>query len=276
MNDCHEHTHSHAPEQENGRPSASLRLTIRSHTGISGDILLTGLATLALAAANIPLAGAEADQWLDSLCLKIMPQLSGCAKIRPHLHGGICGWRLEVDLPCEHSHRGLHDIEGIIANSGLAETARARAAACFGLLAECEAAAHHIGPEQVHFHEVGALDSILDICATTEIYALLGEPPLVCSPLPVADGEIKCCHGLLPAPAPATLRLLKGIPVMPCGGDAQAGELLTPTGLALLHALGASFGPWPAFIVQETSLVYGQREFKGMANGVIFALGKAI
>lgn len=256
------------------RENRAACLAIRSHTGLSGDMLLAGLATLSLARENIAPDSGQADECLANLCRKIMPEFAGVLTIRPRLVSGIRGWQACVDLPRAHEHRHLEDLLAIIEKSEMTGAAAEKARACFGLLAECEAAAHGIALQDVHFHEVGALDSILDVCAVCELYSELGEPELVCGPLPIADGQIKCDHGILPAPAPAVVRLLAGVPVRPFRGDPDAGELVTPTSLALLSGLKAAFGPWPAFTVKETSLVYGQREFAGVANGVIFALGE--
>lgn len=249
-------------------------ITIRSHTGLSGDMFLAGFAALALNREGIEPDSNEADEWLSTLAGKILPELSGCLSIRPKLVSGIRGWQAQVELPHVHEHRSLGDILEIIARSQLTESARQRSSSCFELLARCEAAAHGIAIADVHFHEVGALDSILDICAVCELYAMLDEPDIVCGPLPIADGQIKCAHGILPAPAPASIYLLKDFPVTPFKGKADAGELLTPTALTLLHSLDTEFGQWPEFRLQAASIIYGQREFSGVANGAIFAFGR--
>lgn len=238
-------------------------------------MLLAGFATILFAQKGIAPDSPEADESLKNLGASILSALSGALAIRPAAVWGIYGWRAQVDLPHVHEHRSIGEIRQIIGEAAISENARARALACFGLLAECEAAAHGIAPEEVHFHEVGALDSLLDICGACELYSQLGEPMLVASSLPVADGAIHCAHGVLPAPAPATLRLLNGIPLRPFAGDVCAGELLTPTGVALLRALEASFGPWPDFTLKSSSLVYGQRVFANVPNGLIFAYGNA-
>lgn len=265
----HEHCHNRGE-----RPEKTI-LTIRSHSGLSGDMLVAGLASIALTLENIAPDSKQADDWLAILCKIILPELTGCLTIRPHLVTGISGWQARVDLPHSHEHRSLAEILELIEASELSEWVKQKSSSCFQLIAECEAAAHGINLANVHFHEVGALDSILDICASCELYERLGQPRLICGPLPLADGQIECIHGILPAPAPAVVRLLKGVVVAPFAGAVNAGELVTPTALALLHCLGVSFGSWPAFRVTETSLVYGQREFDAVANGVIFAFGKA-
>jgi uncharacterized protein (DUF111 family) len=99
---------------------------------------------------------------------------------------------------------------------------------------------------------------------------MLAPERFICSPLPLADGAIHCAHGCIPAPAPAVLRLLDGVPV--CGFKGE-GETVTPTALALLKALGATFGPWPEFTVQKTLISYGEKIFPNLPNGAIWALG---
>ena len=134
---------------------------------------------------------------------------------------------------------------------------------------------HGKSPDEVCFHEVGALDSILDICLACALLDRLAPERFVVGPLPLADGSVLCAHGHIPAPAPAVLALLSGVPVRPFAGAPTAGELVTPTALALLRAFACDFGPWPAFRVTATALVYGSKVFPGTANGAVFAVGMA-
>lgn len=207
--------------------------------------------------------------------VRTVPALEGCLTLTRKEVAGIGGWHAEVHLPPEHEHRTLAHIRELIAGSGLAEGARRRAVDCFELLARCEAEVHGKSPDEVTFHEVGALDSILDICLACALFDRLAPARFVVGPLPLADGSVYCAHGHIPAPAPAVLALLGGVPVRPFAGDAVAGELVTPTALALLRALACDFGPWPAFCVTGTALVYGTRVFPGTANGAVFAVGMA-
>lgn len=272
-NTCEQIPHEHCHSRTTREASKSL-LTIRSYTGLSGDMLCCGLGCLWLEAQNLDPASKAANEALNELAGKIMPDLAGSAAIERRLVGGIGGYALRVALPHVHEHRAPGDIYQIIGQSGMADAARELARKCFALLAECEAAVHAKSVDEVHFHEVGALDSILDICLACELYEKLGLPEIITSPLPIADGSIACAHGVLPAPAPAVLALLPGMRVRPFALE-NAGELVTPTAIALLRALGAAFGPWPEIGVACTALVYGSREFAGVPNGVIFALGKA-
>lgn len=262
-----DHCHRHSPQ--NGPV-----LTIRSCSGLSGDMFCCGLGALWLDWRKIDPTSPEAQGLLNDLAGAIMPDLAGSVAIGRKAVNGICGYHLAVNLPHEHEHRTPGDIEAILVKSGLEEAARDLALSCFTLLAGCEAAVHGKKISEVHFHEVGALDSILDIALASALYVKLGTPKIVCGPLPLADGQISCAHGIMPAPAPAVLGLLPGVMVKPYAAQ-NAGELVTPTAIALLRALGASFGPWPEFYVQSTALVYGTREFADAPNGVIFALGEA-
>lgn len=273
--------HGSSLAHEGDRETVSLatkhrRLTIRSHSGLSGDILFTGLAVLNLLQLDLAPDSEEARLWLSELCARIMPQLADCASLIREERFGIYGWSLDVRLPHAHEHRNLSDIRRIAQESKLSVDARNLGMAAFEILAHCEAEAHNKTIDEVHFHEVGALDSILDVFGVCELYCLLGQPPINASPLPVADGSVHCAHGILPAPAPAVLKLMRGLPVRPYEGALDSGELLTPTALSLVHSLRVSFGSWPAFTIEETALVYGKRVFPDGPNGIIFAIGEAL
>ena len=249
---CH---HSHAQPHRHGNI-----LTIRAHSGLSGDIMLAGLMRMTKISAE------DFEARLASL----MPELAGSVELVRREVNHIGGWHARVDLPHQHEHRTLRDILGIIEKSGLSERGRELSAATFTLLARAEAAVHGKKPEDVHFHEVGALDSILDICMACELFALLGPAHFVVSPLPVADGHVHCAHGIIPVPAPAVLELMEGVPVRPFPAQ---GETVTPTAMALLKALGAEFGPWPAMRVEKRAIAYGTKVFEGAPNGALFAFG---
>ena len=208
---------------------------------------------------------------LQSLLTSIMPELAATVKLVRKAIGGISGWHALVDLPHQHEHRTLADILAIITANGMGQNAKAHAAATFTLLAQAEAAVHDTKPDAIHFHEVGALDSILDICLSCELFCRLNPDALIVSPLPLADGQIHCAHGIIPAPAPAVIELLDGIAVRPFAGT---GETVTPTAVALLKTLGANFGPWPSMNIEKHALVYGTRVFEHVPNGAVFALGK--
>lgn len=290
----HDHAHPHGPHEHphphDHGPHGRV-LTIRSHSGLSGDMLLTGLALMNAAAdteaaldagAPAPLGTAALVDGANSILAEqlaplaaAVPALDGCAAIVRKEVAGIGGWHAEVRLPEAHEHRTLAHIREIIGASGLTEHARRLALDCFALLARCEAEVHGNAPDEVCFHEVGALDSILDICLACALFDRLAPARFVVGPLPLADGSVHCAHGHIPAPAPAVLALLSGVPVRPFAGGAAAGELVTPTALALLRTFGSEFGPWPAFRVTATALVYGSKVFPDTANGAVFAVGMA-
>ena len=246
-------------------------LVVRTPSGLSGDMLLTGLARIS----------ATSQDALDRLVADLkLADLIGAARMVPKSVADIAGWGLEVTLPSHdrhghgqghgHAHRHLTDVARIIEASAMTARAKELALAAFTLLARAEGAVHGIDPGQVHFHEVGALDSILDVCVCCALFDRISPARFVCSPLPVCDGAVRCAHGLLPAPAPATLALLTGVPVY---GIASEGETVTPTAASLLKALGAEFGPWPAMILERQERVYGGRVLPGVPNGALFALG---
>ena len=259
----HHHTEEHRPSFHQEQPHKPGVLTIRMHSGLSGDMFLAGLLRM-----TEP-TGHEINQLLGS----ILPELAGTVSLtRKQVHH-IGGWHAEVNLPHQHEHRTLTDILQLITASGLSEKGKQFSAATFALLAEAEARVHEVKQEDVRFHEVGALDSIVDVCLTCELFARLAPSRFIVSPLPMTDGNVSCAHGIIPVPAPAVLELLAGIPVVPFSGH---GETITPTGIALLHGLGASFGPWPAMRIEKRALVYGSKTFPDAPNGSIFAYGPAL
>ena len=257
-NEHHDHSHDHH-HHEHDAPSAPV-LTVRAHSGLSGDMFLAGL---------LRMTEISPDE-LEATLVSIMPELSGCVQLVRKEVSHIDGWHAQVTLPHQHEHRTLADILALITACGMSEEGRNLASQTFTLLARAEAAVHGKSPEEVHFHEVGALDSILDICMSCELFCRLAPSRLVVSPLPVADGFVHCAHGILPVPAPAVLELMEGVPVRPFPGQ---GETVTPTAMALLKALKAEFGPWPAMRVEKKAIIYGSRVFENAPNGAVFACG---
>ena len=256
----HEHHHEHEHHHHEKELSSGPVLTIRAHSGLSGDIFLAGLLCMTQ----------TTPQQMEDILSSIMPELAGSVQLVRKEVNHIGGWHAEVTLPHQHEHRTLADILALIESCGMSENGKALASRAFTLLASAEAAVHDRPAEEVHFHEVGALDSILDICMSCELFERLSPSLFVVSPLPVADGFVHCAHGILPVPAPAVLELMEGVPVRPFPGE---GETVTPTGMALLKALGAKFGPWPAMRVERKAIIYGSRVFDNAPNGAIFACG---
>lgn len=218
------------------------------------------------------LAGLD-DKDLDSLAAELgLPALKGSVKIEERSINGIGGVGCKITLPHEHAHRSMADIEKIITVSTMPNDAKELSIKAFRLLAGAEATVHGKKPDEVSFHEVGALDSILDTCLSCRIFTMLKPDHFICSPLPMADGVINCAHGLVHSPAPAVLRLLEGVPVC---GFAGRGETVTPTALSLLKAMGANFGPWPRMTVNKSVISYGGKIFEGAPNGALWILGTA-
>jgi uncharacterized protein (TIGR00299 family) protein len=176
--------------------------------------------------------------------------------------GGLRGLHLAVrGLEAEPPHRHWAELKTTIAGAALEAQLKQRVLAVFGLLAEAEAQVHGQPAERVHFHEVGAIDALVDVVGVCAGLAHFGITQLVCATPPAGHGTVQTAHGLLPLPAPAVLELarLKGIPLASSEGF-PAGELTTPTGLALMAALADRFGPAPALVPQAVGIGLGSRQ----------------
>ncbi len=171
-----------------------------------------------------------------------------------------------------HAHRGLKEIREIISKAEISQTAKGRAIKIFEALGAAEAKVHNSDIEKIHFHEVGAIDAIVDIvCASVGVEAL-GVDEWVCSPLNVGGGTVVCAHGTFPIPAPATLELLKHAPVY--SGEIQK-ELATPTGAAIVSVLASRFSHFPQMKPEKTGYGAGSRDFEGVPNVVRLTIGEA-
>jgi pyridinium-3,5-bisthiocarboxylic acid mononucleotide nickel chelatase len=171
-----------------------------------------------------------------------------------------------------HPHRSLPEIFGLIDKSALSAAGRDRAKALFQRLAEAEAAIHDMPVEQVHLHEVGALDSIIDIVGAVFGLEWLGADQIVSSPLNVGGGMVHSAHGHFPVPAPATVRLLGAAPVY--SGEVQK-ELVTPTGALIVSAYATSFGPIPAMTIERVGYGAGDHDFPSTPNVLRILVGRA-
>lgn len=180
-----------------------------------------------------------------------------------HAHGEV-----------EHSHhRALSDIKRLIAMSGLSESVKARATQIFQRLGEAEAKIHNIPLESVHFHEVGALDSIVDIVGVCVGLEAMHIERVMASPLHVGSGTFKCAHGTYPVPGPAATELLQGVPIY--SKDIQ-GELVTPTGAALVAVLAESYGPLPLLKIERSGYGAGTREYPKFPNVLRAVIGELL
>jgi pyridinium-3,5-bisthiocarboxylic acid mononucleotide nickel chelatase len=215
-------------------------------SGISGDMTLG-----ALVDAGAELAAIQAG--IDSLGLPSCRLVATEVKKK-----GFRATQITVDHEPEHKHRHLHHITAMIDGSKLKPRQRGLATLIFRKLAEAEAKVHGSTIEKVHFHEVGAVDSIADIVGAAIGFDLLGIERIICSPVPTGHGYVEIAHGRCSIPAPATGELLRGIPLEPLDVE---GELTTPTGAAIVAALAKVFGPLPAMRVSRIGYGAGQKDF---------------
>ena len=236
-------------------------------SGVSGDMLLG-----ALVDAGLP------EAFLQETVSNL--KLPGCSlAVQRITEKGLAATRVSVLLEehghhHHHAHRHLADIERLLAGAALAPAIRDRALAVFQRLARAEAAVHGTTIDAIHFHEVGAVDSLVDIVGTVAGLAELGIDHLVCSPLPMPRGWISCEHGQLPLPAPAVCALMQGVPVY---GEPLDQELVTPTGAALVTELASEFGTMPPMMPERTGYGSGARErHDGRPNLLRLIVGQGI
>ena len=221
-------------------------------SGIAGDMTCAAL---------LSLTGAEKEL---RRALRGLPIRGYRVSVERATSAGIAGTRFGVKLSSrKSSSRHLPEIVSLLHRSSLPESARSRAVACFDLLAAAEGKVHGTKKEKVHFHEVGAVDAIVDIAAACFLFDVIGPSSAYCSALPGGSGEAWSSHGKLPVPGPATLELLTDAPWRFGEGE---GEMVTPTGAALLRAFDVSFGRPPEFTVRGVGIGLGHREIPGRPN----------
>jgi len=229
-------------------------------SGISGDMLVGALADAGAGAAAL----SEALQALDTGARYRFEETRRC---------GIRALKFHVDAAGEeHRHRGLADILELIGRAPIPGRAKQNAASVFRRLGEAEARIHQVPLESVHFHEVGAVDSISDIVGACVGFELLGIDEIHCSPLNLGGGTVETEHGSLPVPAPATAALLEGKPVYSRGPQM---ELTTPTGAAIATTLACRFGALPPMRIAAAGYGAGDRDFKQQANVLRVLVGEA-
>lgn len=221
-------------------------------SGVSGDMILGALLH----------AGVEVDAWQAELAKLNVPGYE--LKIEMAVKEGISGVDVDVILHDEDQGHGRHlsDIEEILGRSGLSENIRNRAMGAFTRLAHAEAKIHAMTPDTIHFHEVGAVDAIVDIVGGCIGLEMLGVEKVYASALPLNRGWVECAHGTMPVPAPATMELLVGFPLRP---DDRPKELITPTGACLLAEYAerdtdGDIAPVPALIPRAVGYGAGKRD----------------
>lgn len=214
-------------------------------SGISGDMLLGAF----LAAGTPEQSLRDALDLLDIGGFTLSVSRTG--------ESGLQATKVRVGMQEENQPRHLADIEQLLLAASLPEAVQRTSLAIFRRLAEAEAAVHGCRADEVHFHEVGAVDAIVDIVGAVTCYHTLGITKLFCSPLPMPRGWVQCAHGELPLPGPAVCHLLQGLPVY---GENLAQELITPTGAAIIRELAVEFGPLPPMHLHHCG--YGAGEMK--------------
>ena len=232
---------------------------IDASAGIAGDMLLGALLD---AGAEVAAVQAAIDAVLGPATVRVLA--------RPVSRAGLRALKADVDaIPADPPHRAWHDIRDLLAGAALPGPVRDRATAVFTRLAEAEARVHGIAPDEVHFHEVGALDAIADVVGSCAALADLGITTVSGGGVALGSGHVRTRHGDLPVPVPAVLELARGWQVH-AGG---AGELATPTGMALLRTLAPACEELPAMRVDRTGVGAGHRDVPGRANVVRVVLG---
>lgn len=230
-------------------------------SGISGDMTLGALVDLGVNVKSIEAA-------VQSMGL---PELKIEAEtVKKH---GFRAIKVQISHPPEHAHRHLHHITEMIDRASLlSDSAKELANAIFLKVAEAEAKVHGSTLQKVHFHEVGAIDSIADIVGTAFAMDQLGIDSIYASPVPTGSGTITIAHGLVSVPAPATAEILRGVPLAASNVEA---ELTTPTGAAVLKATACGFGPLPAMQIDHVGYGAGTRDLEQQANVLRVLLGES-
>ncbi len=184
---------------------------------------------------------------------------------------GLVARTVTVVAPDSQPHRSWTDVKRLLDDAELPAGVRRRAHKVFAVLARAEAKVHGVEPEQVNFHEVGALDALADVCGACLALEALEVEEIQCSPLPVSRGMTAGAHGVLPLPAPATLEILRGAPLY---GFEVGAELVTPTGAALIAALSSGFGPVPSIVADVVGYGAGSRELPSIPNVLRVLVGQ--
>jgi uncharacterized protein (TIGR00299 family) protein len=269
-------------------------LYIDCASGVAGDMMLGALLHVGAdeAAVRRELDRIDLDGWTLEVAvgevqgisgLDVQVRVGGAKEVTPHhtfrplggdhAHPHPHPAPAAPEPPAGPGHgRTFGEIRALLVRSGLSERVRALALDAFGRLAVAEARVHGVAVDDVHFHEVGAVDAIVDIVGSCAALASLGDVRVVCAPLPMGRGFVRSAHGRIPLPAPATLEILAGAPVV---GDPLDAELVTPTGAALVMAMASSFGRIPEMVVERTGYGLGDARWPDRPNALRLILGQA-
>jgi len=243
----------------NGR-AVSLTCYLDAFSGISGDMLVGAL------------VDAGADQSVITGAIASL-DCDAAVSFEKTVRGGVTATKYKVATEETGKHRHLSHIVKMIEGARLTKAAMGNAIAIFQRLGQAEAEVHGVPIEKVHFHEVGAADSIADIVGAAVAFDALDVSSVVCSPINVGSGTVKTEHGILPVPAPATALLLKGVPIYVQG---PAVELATPTGAAIAVTMASRFGVLPALKTESIGYGAGDKDFPGLANVLRVFLGEPL
>lgn len=230
-------------------------------SGAGGDMIVGSLLA----------AGADADALREGFAALNLSGFSVSIDAMRKQGFAATQFNVRLDEQASQPHRHLSDIVKILTGSTLPAPVKANAQRIFERLAEAEACVHGTSIDKVHFHEVGAIDAILDVVGATLALELLGVDRVVCSPLPPGSGTVTCDHGVMPVPAPATAELLKGVPLAACD---EVGELVTPTAAAVLTTLADGFGPLPPMTIEAIGYGAGTRDGKTRPNVLRVLIGQ--
>ena len=227
--------------------------------GASGDMILGAMVG----------AGVEPNYLREQLSL--LPVSGFNVDFETVNRSGLSATYARIETEPEHKHRHLSDIKQIIESSGLRDAVKQGAVAIFTRLAEAEARVHNEPIEHVHFHEVGAIDAIVDVVGAAICFDALQIDRFISSPIHVGSGMVKMAHGQFPVPPPAVTELLKGVPFY---ASEVKGELLTPTGAAIITTVCSEYGPVPRITTETTGYGAGTREYQGFPNVLRVLIGQ--
>lgn len=238
-------------------------LYLDCYAGISGDMTVASLLDLGVPLEHLSAELAKLELPPDSY------EISTSRTERQQMPA----LKFDVAVHDHHTHRHYAGIDALISGSGLSAPVKARSRLIFRRLAEAEATVHGVSVAEVHFHEVGAIDSIIDIVGTAICLEYLQVELIYASALPLGSGFVETAHGRLPLPAPATAELMKGLPLH---GECGPGERVTPTGAAIVAALASGFGKQPAMLLEKTGSGAGGKDFPDCPNILRAFLGRNV